>query len=106
MVVQVTEVTFAVWKPRGCWRRSISAPKSVTLTNTGTVTQPVSARLNGANFSNFAQTNDCGSTIAPGASCTLSVTFAPGVRGTFTALLVIDGTLDEEAIVRLTGSGT
>src|SRR5262245_1848145 len=38
---------------------TISAPKAATLTNTGSTPQPVSARMNGLNFADFTQTNDC-----------------------------------------------
>jgi hypothetical protein len=51
-----------------------SAPQTVTLTNTGT------GGLNISKMSispNFSQTNDCGTHLAFGASCSLSVTYLP-----------------------------
>ncbi|MEO8527430.1 MAG: choice-of-anchor D domain-containing protein [Caldimonas sp.] len=51
-----------------------SAPRSVTITNTGNAL----ASLSGvATNGDFVQTTDCGSTLAVGASCTASVSFRP-----------------------------
>ena len=52
-----------------------------TLSNTG------SGNLNITSVTaspQFAQTNDCGTSVAAGASCTISVTFKPGSTGTKT----------------------
>jgi hypothetical protein len=51
----------------------ISAPQSVTLDNTGTATVSILGLQTSADFS---VTSDC-STIVPGASCALTVTFTP-----------------------------
>jgi hypothetical protein len=83
-----------------------SAPMTVTLTNTGSAAEPVSARMNGFNFGDFSQTNNCPLTIAAGASCTFSITFTPTATGNRIGYLVIDGSQGEEAIVSLTGTGT
>jgi hypothetical protein len=82
-----------------------SQPKALVVMNTGGIAQPVSARMNGANFADFAQNNDCPSMLAVGATCTFSVTFTPTGAGVRIAFLAIDGTFDEEALVPLTGSG-
>ena len=82
-----------------------SAPRTVTLTNTGSATEPVSVRMNGFNFADFAQANDCPAVIAPGASCSFRVTFTPSATGDRIAVLVIDGSRDEEGLVNLTGTG-
>jgi Bacterial Ig-like domain (group 2)/Abnormal spindle-like microcephaly-assoc'd, ASPM-SPD-2-Hydin/PQQ-like domain len=51
-----------------------SAAKILTLTNYGSDTKTInSATISG----NFAQTNNCGSSLGPGASCTFTVTFTP-----------------------------
>ncbi|MBA3914034.1 MAG: choice-of-anchor D domain-containing protein, partial [Acidobacteriales bacterium] len=51
-----------------------SAPQDITLTNTGTQSVSLSSiDVNGY----YSETNTCGSKIAPRASCTISVTFAP-----------------------------
>jgi hypothetical protein len=57
-----------------------SDPRAVILTNTGNTPQPVSARINGVNFADFTQTNDCPSSLAAGASCTISVSFSPRIQ--------------------------
>ncbi len=81
-----------------------SAPRTVTLTNAGSAAASVSfVAINGANFAEFAQTNDCPSVIAAGASCTFVVTFTPTATGDRIALLVIN---DESHLVNLTGTGT
>jgi hypothetical protein len=62
-----------------------SAPMTVTLSNPGTVTSldTTSFHITG----DFAQTNDCGSSLGPLSSCTLHVTFTPTVAGTRTGTL-------------------
>jgi hypothetical protein len=67
-----------------------SAPKIVTLKNSGTSTLTITGiAITGTNAGNFAQTHDCGSSLAAGASCTINVTFAPMGSGTRTAVLSI-----------------
>ena len=83
-----------------------SAPRAVALTNTGSTPQPVSARMNGGNFADFAQTNDCPSMIAVGASCTFNISFRPGATGSRGGILVVGGTFEEEGFVNLIGTGT
>lgn len=56
-----------------------SAAQQLTLTNTGTATLTItSVTVGGANSGDFAQTNNCGSSLAPGVNCAISVTFTPG----------------------------
>src|SRR5262249_49824374 len=67
-----------------------SAPQVVTLTNTGAVSLTISSiAVSGADSEDFGQTNTCGSHLPPGASCTISVTFAPTQTGPRTASLTI-----------------
>ena len=65
---------------------------------TSSAAQPVTVQNNGsapATFSSiattgdFTQTNNCGSTLAASASCTVSVTFSPAANGTRTGTLTI-----------------
>ncbi|MCP2328306.1 hypothetical protein HDA40_006813 [Hamadaea flava] len=65
---------------------SSSAPQTVTVTNSGTAAAPVSAITTAGDFS---QTNTCGSSIAAGGSCTVSVVFTPTASGTRTGTLSI-----------------
>jgi len=59
--------------------------------------------LSGAGAASYAETNDCGTTLAPGAMCTVKVTFTPTATGTQAASLSITGT---GAHAALTGIGT
>ena len=83
-----------------------SVPSAVILTNTGSTPQPVSVRINGFNFADFTQTNDCPSSLAVGASCTINVSFRPRDTNGSAGILVVDGLLEEEVDVNLTGMGT
>ena len=61
----------------------------------------------GTNPGDFKQANDCGSSLAAGASCTINVSFAPTATGTRTATLnVSDNATNSPQTVSLTGSGT
>jgi hypothetical protein len=83
-----------------------SAPNAVTVTNTGSMAQPVRGRLNGALYRDYAYTTDCPSMLAVGASCTLAITFTPSATGFRGALLLVDGLNEEEVGVNLGGTGT
>src|SRR5262249_8968309 len=63
-----------------------SPQQTVTLTNSGDATLNISAI---SLFGDFSQTNNCGSTVAAGASCTINVTFTPVVSGASSSGLVI-----------------
>jgi hypothetical protein len=81
-----------------------SAPQSVTVTNSG------SAALSFSGFSaspsSFAETNECGTGIAAGANCTISVTFTPTSAGTVSGTLtVMDNASGSPHTVTLSGTG-
>ena len=80
-------------------------PETVTVNNTGDMPQPVRGRMNGGNSAEFAQTNDCPSMIAVGASCTFNITFRPSATGWRGASLLVDGINEEEGGVNLGGHG-
>jgi len=84
-----------------------SAPQVVTLTNTGAVSLTISSiAVSGADSEDFGQTNTCGSHLPPGASCTISVTFAPTQTGPRTASLTItDNGAGSPQLVSLSGTG-
>ena len=88
--------------------QTTSAPRAVTLTNTGSSPQPVHGRINGepGQWQNFAFTNDCPSMHSVGGSCTFNITFTPRATGRWAATLNVDGIFDEEGSVNLTGTGT
>jgi len=84
-----------------------SAMSAVILTNSGSTPQPVSARIiNFTNFPDFTQTNDCPSTLPVGASCTFSISFTPSAIGTRSGALVVNGLIEQELFIDLTGTGT
>ena len=64
----------------------VSDPQTVTLTNNGTATLHLAISLNNNSFSanpvtEFTESNDCGTTVAAGAQCTITVTFLPTPNG-------------------------
>ena len=80
-----------------------SQAQSVTLSNSGGGTLSIASITVTANF---AETNNCGSTLASGASCTISVTFAPTTTGTLDGTLsVSDNAKKNPQAVSLTGDG-
>ena len=82
---------------------SSSSPQTVTLKNTGTATLNISSI---ATTGDYAQTNVCGSSLSPSASCTISVNFTPTAAGTRTGTLTIsDNAPGSPQTVSLTGSG-
>ncbi|MEI9970732.1 MAG: choice-of-anchor D domain-containing protein [Ignavibacteriota bacterium] len=85
----------------------IGAPQAVRLTNTGMVGLNLGATaIGGANGGDFSQTNDCGSTLASTASCTVQVTFTPSTAGFRTASLFVAGNIATGgSTVTLSGSG-
>jgi hypothetical protein len=64
-----------------------SAPVNVTLTNGLSTALTISSIQLAAPFS---QTNNCGSSLAGGASCTIVMTYSPTVKGYSTATLTIN----------------
>ena len=83
---------------------TISPPKTVTLTNTGTTALTISSmRFNGP----FRQSNRCGTSVAPGAQCEIQFTFKPPAIGNATGTMVIqDSASSKPQIIELTGAGT
>jgi len=84
-----------------------TGPQNATLSNTGNLSVSISSvTLGGADPSDFAQTNTCGSSVAVGAKCTISMTFTPTDSGTRTASLAIaDSAQGSPQTVSLTGTG-
>ena len=84
-----------------------SAAMSVTLTNTGPRAAAItSIALSGTAASQFASTNNCGSSLAGHATCTIKVTFKPTTRGAKSAFLNVNGGGGGLRSVSLSGSGT
>ena len=85
---------------------TFSATKSVTVKNTSSkVVAITSIRLAGANARQFSATNNCGSSLAGKASCTINVKFKPTSRGLKSATLSVNGGGSGLRVVSLTGTG-
>jgi len=85
-----------------------SAAQTTIVTNAGLTPMAIySIGIGGANPGDFSQTNTCGASLNPGATCTVSVTFTPSARGLRSALIVVhDSASDGPHKVSLAGSGT
>ena len=86
---------------------ALSAAQAVTLSNPGDAAlQITSFAVSGPNASDFAQTNNCGSSLAAVASCTISVTFKPSAAGTLAAAVTLtDNAGNDAKAVSLSGTG-
>jgi hypothetical protein len=81
-----------------------SAAQQATLTNTGTVAITISSIAATAPFS---QTNNCGTSLAANASCTINVVFTPTKAGTLTGTLTVtDNAFNNPQTITLSGIGT
>ena len=85
-----------------------SAAKTVTLKNVGTAAITItSIAITGTDAGDFGQIPTCASSLAAGASCTISVTFKPTVTGARSATLkVTDSAAGSPQQVTLTGTGS
>ena len=66
-----------------------SAAQDVTLTNTGTLVLPISSITD--NSTAFVVSHTCGSSVAVGASCTISVVLKPTTAGAKSGTLTVTG---------------
>jgi uncharacterized repeat protein (TIGR03803 family) len=84
-----------------------SPAKTVTLKNVGTASLTISdIAITGTDPGDFSQTHTCGSSLAAGASCTISVTFKPTATGARSAALgVTDSGGGSPQSVTLSGTG-
>ena len=82
--------------------------QTVTVTNTGTTSLTISSiTISGIDGVDFAQTNNCSSTLAASSNCTVNVVFIPSVASTESASLVVsDSAAGSPQSVALSGSGT
>jgi hypothetical protein len=82
-----------------------SASQTFTIQNTGSS----SITLNSfkVSSSSYSQTNNCGSSLKAGATCTVTVTFTPSHVGDITATITVnDSDKTGSQIVNLDGTGT
>ena len=81
----------------------ISSPNVITVTNTGGTTLPLTASMTG----DFVLANGCGTLLPGGASCFLTVDFAPSQPGVRDGLLsIVAGNGFAATLVSLTGTGS
>lgn len=80
-----------------------SGSQQVTITNTGSAT--ANSLTVPAAPTHFSRTTTCGSSLAAGASCTVTVTFSPTAGGTFSPTLTVTGSGGSSAPIGLSGTG-
>jgi hypothetical protein len=78
-----------------------SAAQPVTLTNTGTLSLIISS-INASG--DFSETNNCGTDVAGGQSCTINVSFTPTQGGTRNGNITVNDNAGQQT-VPLTGTG-
>jgi len=79
-----------------------SEPLLITLTNTGTAPLTITSITASANF---AETNNCGSTLAAGANCAINVTLAPNATGSVKGTVTLtDNAAGSPQTVSLSGT--
>lgn len=84
-----------------------SASQAATLTNSQNVALNISSiGFTGTNSTDFSQINTCGSSLAAGAHCTISVSFSPGALGSRSATLTVtDDAGNSPQSIGLSGTG-
>ncbi|MGC1521377.1 MAG: choice-of-anchor D domain-containing protein [Steroidobacteraceae bacterium] len=83
-----------------------SVPTVVTVSNSGSANLTISAvQVTGTNSGSFAETNNC-ATVAPGASCSISLTFSPPSANPLSATLtVVSNAASSSSPIALGGQG-
>ncbi len=75
-------------------------------TSSGASLSVTSIAKSGTNTQYYTETNNCGSSLAAGASCTITVVFTPTVSGALnSAVTIMDGVSAGTQTLTLTGSG-
>ena len=79
----------------------------VAVQNPGTSPLTISGiTMTGTNAGSFSQTNNCGSSLAPGANCSISIVFKPTATGSLVASVsVADNGAGSPQTISLTGKG-
>jgi hypothetical protein len=81
-----------------------SSPLKVKLTNGGTAALKISSMKA---VGQFALTSTCGTSVAPGANCTISVAFSPKTKGAKSGTVTInDSASSKPMVIELSGTGT
>ncbi|MGA7258864.1 MAG: Ig-like domain repeat protein [Terracidiphilus sp.] len=80
-----------------------SAAQPVTLSNSGNITLNISSISPSANFT---ETDNCGGSVGPNGSCTLSISFAPTALGPLTGTVSIsDNAAGSPQTISVSGTG-
>jgi hypothetical protein len=83
---------------------SMTPPKTATLSNAGATTLKITDIVTSG--IDFAQSNDCGQSLMPGAACTIQITFKPAITGPRIATLqILDSDPASPQSVVLNGAG-
>lgn len=84
---------------------SATESQTTTITNVGTINLTItSISIGGTDAGAFSQTNNCGSSLAAGDSCIVTVTFSSSAEGDFNATLLIAGNSTGTPFAILLGS--
>jgi hypothetical protein len=82
-----------------------SGVQTITLTNNGPIPLTINGiSVGGTNAGDFAQTNDCGGSVAPGGACNIGATFTPSDTGVRSADITVDSSANVQ-VINLLGSG-
>lgn len=103
--ISATSLAFAS-SPNG----TASSPLTLTISNSSSAVGGIVGEtfaITGTNGADFTQTNTCGATVAPGASCVVSFVFTPSIVGSETATFTYAFTNGNSPLsASLTGTGT
>ena len=85
-----------------------SSTQTVAVQNSGTATLNISGiSITGTGAASFHQTNTCGSTLAAGANCVVSLVFTPAAAGLQNARLAFaDNAIGSPQTMSISGTGT
>lgn len=87
-------------------RGQTSSPLTITLYN-----DPKDPKAATVNFTgnlvkgDYTETDDCGASLAPGSSCTMTITFQPKIVGFDPGTITISYTVQQTQIIHLRGTG-
>jgi hypothetical protein len=84
-----------------------SGPQFTVLSNSGNITLAIaSIQVTGSNSSDFAEKNNCGTSVPPNGTCKITVTFTPSATGARNAAVSItDNAPNSPQALPLTGVG-
>jgi hypothetical protein len=83
-----------------------SAPLTITLFNDPSDPKAATINFTGNQVrGDYAETDDCGASLAPGSSCTLTITFKPKIVGFDPGTITVAYTVGQTQIIHLRGTG-